>query len=96
MKMEIVSDHGFPKGDGDLSTDDPFDRFKNERDYVAQSGHMKTTAAAMDWAASEIERLRKFVVDMQEVALIATDTRYSSEAVGMAFRSRLRLTTPTP
>lgn len=56
--LKIVSDHGFPMGDGSIPTDDPFDRFKNERDYVAQSGKLKTTVAAMDWAAAEIERLR--------------------------------------
>lgn len=56
--MKIVSDHGFPKSDGSLPTDDPFARFKNERDYIAQSGRMRTTVAAMDWAAMEIERLR--------------------------------------
>lgn len=57
--MKIVSDHGFPKGT--LPDDDAFDRFKNERDHIAQSGRMKTTVAAMDWAAAEIERLRRFV-----------------------------------
>lgn len=56
--MKIVSDHGFPKGDGSHPDDDPFDLFKNERDYIAQSGRMKTTVAAMDWAAAEIDRLR--------------------------------------
>jgi len=56
--IKIISDHGFPKDDGSLPTDDAFDRFKNEREYVAQSGRMKTTVAAMDWAAAEIERLR--------------------------------------
>lgn len=55
--MKIVSNHGFPK-DGSLPDDDSFLRFKNERDYIAQSGRMKTTVAAMDWAAAEIERLR--------------------------------------
>lgn len=56
--MKIVSGHGFPKSDGSLPTDDPLDLFKNERDYIAQSGRMKTTLAAMDWAATEIESLR--------------------------------------
>jgi hypothetical protein len=54
--IRIVSDHGFPKGS--MSDNDAFDRFKNEREYVAQSGQMKTTVAAMDWAAAEIERLQ--------------------------------------
>ncbi len=56
--IRIVSDHGFPKGDGSHPDDDPFDLFKNERDHIAQSGRMKTTVAAMDWAAGEIERMR--------------------------------------
>lgn len=55
--MQIVSDHGFPKGS--MPDDEAFDRFKNERDYIARSGKMKTTVAAMDWAAAEIERLRR-------------------------------------
>ena len=33
------------------------DAFKNERDYIGQSGHFKTTVAAMDWAINLIERL---------------------------------------
>ena len=64
--MRIVSDHGFPKGS--IPEDDPFDLFKNERDYIAQSGRMKTTVAAMDWAAGEIERLRNLAFKyLQEV-----------------------------
>lgn len=59
--MKIVSDHGYPKGDGSHPDDDPFARFKNERDYINQSGCSKTTVAAMDWAAAEIERLRVLV-----------------------------------
>ncbi len=54
--MKIISDHGFPKGS--MPDDDAFDRFKNERYYLAKSGKMKTTVAAMDWAVAEIERLR--------------------------------------
>lgn len=54
--MKIVTDHGFPKGT--MPGDDPFDLFKNERDYVAKIGKSKMTVAAMDWAASEIERLK--------------------------------------
>jgi hypothetical protein len=56
--MKIASDHGFPKGDGSHPGDDPFALFKNERDFVAQSGRMKTTVAAMDWAVAEIDRVR--------------------------------------
>jgi hypothetical protein len=48
-----------------------------------------------DEAADEIERLRKMAIDMQEIKLIASDWRYSSEAVGIAFRNRLRLSTDT-
>lgn len=54
--MEIVTDHGFPKGS--MPDDDAFDRFKTERAYIAQAGRMKPTVAAMDWAAAEIERLQ--------------------------------------
>lgn len=61
--MKIVSDHGFPKGDGSHPDDDAFARFKNERDYIAQSGRMKTTVAAMDWAIVEITRLRAVPTD---------------------------------
>jgi hypothetical protein len=62
--MKIVSDHGFPKGS--MPDDDAFDRFKNEREYVAQSGKMKTTVAAMDWAAAEIDRLRDMCINREE------------------------------
>jgi len=51
---------------GSLPTDDAFDRFKNERDYIAQSGRMQTTVAAMDWAVAEIERLRSDAADLQQ------------------------------
>lgn len=61
--IKIISDHGFPKGDGSLLTDDAFARFKNERDYIAQSGRKTTTVAAMDWAITEIERLRAVPTD---------------------------------
>lgn len=54
--MKIATDHGFPKGT--MPTDDTFDLFKNERDYLAQIGKNKTSVAAMDWAAAEIVRLR--------------------------------------
>jgi len=37
-------------------SDDPFVQFKNERDYIAQSRHLKSTVAAMDWAATLIEQ----------------------------------------
>jgi hypothetical protein len=57
--MKIVSDHGWPKASlGAADDENAFEAFKNERDYIAQSGHHKTTVAAMDWAAREIERLR--------------------------------------
>ena len=64
--MKIVTDHGFPKGT--LPTDDAFDLFKNERDYVAKSGKARTTVAAMDWAAAEIERLRAALKPFAECA----------------------------
>jgi hypothetical protein len=57
--MKSVSDHGFPKGM--MPGDDPFDLFKNERDYIHQTGGDTTTVAAMDWAAAEIDRLRAIV-----------------------------------
>lgn len=70
--MKIVSDHGFPK-DGSMPDSDPFDLFKNERDYIAQSGRMKTTVAAMDWAAGEIDRLRSLAFKyLQEIGVQAT------------------------
>ncbi len=57
--MKIVSDHGWPKASlGQEGDANAFDAFKNERDYIAQGKNMKTTVAAMDWAAREIERLR--------------------------------------
>lgn len=56
MKPKIVTDHGFPRGV--MPDDDPFDLFKNERDYIAKVGRSKTTVAAMDWATAEISRMR--------------------------------------
>lgn len=54
--MKVVSDHGWPKmSDGNDAN--AFDAFKNERNYIAQSGKHKTTVAAMDWAIREIKRL---------------------------------------
>jgi len=50
-----------------MPDDDAFDRFKNERDYINQTGRMKTTVAAMDWAAAEIERLRRILDDCEEL-----------------------------
>jgi hypothetical protein len=64
--MKIISDHGFPKGDGSIPGDDPFDLFKNERDYRASTRGNKTTVAAMDWAAAEIERLRAALTPSQQ------------------------------
>lgn len=70
--MQIVSDHGFPKGSAPEV--DAFDLFKNERDFIAKSGRMKTTVAAMDWAASEIERLRDLAFKyLQEIGKQARD-----------------------
>ena len=55
--MKIVTDHGFPKA-SDGTDGNALEAFKNERDYIAQNGHFKTTAAAMDWAVREIEKQR--------------------------------------
>jgi hypothetical protein len=75
--MEIVSDHGWPTAScGEEGEKNAFDAFKNERDYIAKNGRMKTTVAAMDWAAREVERLRKALeeINSQSVcAVIATD-----------------------
>lgn len=49
---------------------DGLEAFKNERNYIAQSGHHKTTVAAMDWAAIEIEMLRG-LMKQRDLALIA-------------------------
>lgn len=54
--MKIVSDHGWPVAPDGNDGCGP-EAFKNERDYMAQSGRHKTTVAAMDWAWREIERL---------------------------------------
>jgi len=71
--MEIVSDHGFPKGS--MPDDDAFDRFKNERDYVTRFGQMKTTVAAMDWAAAEIKRLTAENTRLADACLVAVQER---------------------
>lgn len=55
--MKIVTDHGWPVA-SDGTDDNAFKAFKNEMDYISQSRGLKTTAAAMGWAAREIERLR--------------------------------------
>lgn len=55
---KLVSDHGWPVA-SDGTDENALSAFKNERDYIAQSGRLKTTVAAMDWAAREIENLRR-------------------------------------
>jgi len=80
--MKIVSDHGFPKGS--MSDDDPFDLFKNERDYVAQTGQNKTTVSAMDWAEGEIDGLRSLAFKyFQEVGVQARRTGNAADLVKM-------------
>jgi hypothetical protein len=56
MTLKIATDHGWPKA-SDGSDGNALEAFKNERDYIAQSGRAKTTVAAMDWALREINSL---------------------------------------
>jgi hypothetical protein len=80
--MKIVSDHGFPRGS--MPDDDPFAMFKNEREYVAKSGQNKTTVAAMDWAAGEIDRLRGLAFKyLQEVGVQARRAGNAADLVKM-------------
>lgn len=72
MSLKVATDHGWPKA-SDGSDANAFDAFKNERHYIAQSGRMKTTVAAMDWAAREVERLQKRVAYL-EALYINLDT----------------------
>jgi hypothetical protein len=51
--VQLATDHGWPLA-SDGTDGHGLDAFKNERDYIAQSGHHKTTVAAMDWAIREI------------------------------------------
>jgi hypothetical protein len=56
--MKLSTDHGWPLA-SDGADGHGLEAFKNERDYIAQNGRFKTTVAAMDWAAREIEQLLK-------------------------------------
>jgi hypothetical protein len=54
-----------------MRMDEPWalEALKNERDYLADGPHSRTTVAAMDWAIREIERLRaelQKIVDCSE------------------------------
>jgi hypothetical protein len=64
MVIKIIGDHKHEIAD--LQADDAF---KNERDHINQSGRMKTTVAAMDWAAREIERLRNALEEINAQAV---------------------------
>jgi hypothetical protein len=106
--MKIATDHGLPKGT--MPTDDAFDRFKNERDYIAQAKRLHTTVAAMDWAIAEIEQLRtaiedtrSYVADTRELreilAWLTNDTAPADVVDGAKRRGRdilsgARLATP--
>lgn len=71
--MKIATDHGWPTASDGSDFKEAWAAFKNERDYIAQSGKFKTTVAALDWAAREIERLRS-------VALVAMLSAGHSQA----------------
>jgi hypothetical protein len=75
--MKIVTDHGWPKA-SDGSDGRGLEAFKNERDYIAQSGHHKTTVAAMDWSLREIERLQDIVRDARDLVPADIRTRIDS------------------
>lgn len=72
MTLKVVTDHGWPKASDDTDAN-AFDAFKNERDYIAQSGGSKTTVAAMAWAAREIERMRDIANRSLSLAAAITD-----------------------
>jgi hypothetical protein len=50
------------KSDGSLPGDPPLARFKNERDFISQSGYRKSTVDAMDWASAYIDHLERILL----------------------------------
>lgn len=69
MPIKLATDHGWPKA----STGDDgnaLSAYRNERDYVAQGGNLKTTVAAMDWAHGEIMRMGSTLLTLQHLAEI--------------------------
>jgi len=76
-RMKIVSDHGFLTKEAikqfKQDCEDALAAFKNERDYIAQAGRLKTTVAAMDWASLEIERLRAAHLSPDTAAAVETE-----------------------
>jgi hypothetical protein len=74
------------KMDGSLPTDDPFARFKNERDFQAQSPR-QNAVAAMDWAIAEIIQARDDIITLRAALQnIADDFHPSTETAVYANR----------